>query len=182
MLARMQGAYLIDAHMQGANLTAANLQGANIQRAYMQGTDITEGQLQRADMENVHLQGAVLGGTGMQGTNLKNAQMQGVQKMYLWTLFENIIVMYPSQESDLSETIFEGGLSRDDVDSFINDLPGYAVDEFRRKLEPHIGKPASHELPENSGAITGAYTAEEAARWIAEYEEAMRGVPKAGKG
>ena len=34
-----------------------------------------------------------------------------------------------------------------------------------------------YELPENSGAITGAYTAEEAEQWIAEYNEAMSEVP-----
>ena len=182
MLAQMQGAYLMDAHMQGANLRVANLQGANITGAYMQGTDITEGQLQGADMEDVYLQGAVLGETGMQGMNLKNVQMQGAQAIHVWTLFEKRAILYPSQKSNLSETIFEGGLSRDDVDSFINDLPGYAVDEFRRKLEPHIDKPARNELPEGSGAFTGAYTEEEAKRWIAEYEEAMRGVPKAREG
>ena len=45
--------------------------------------------------------------------------------------------------------------------------------ELREKLKPHIGKPPSYELPENSHAITGAYTAEEAEQWIAEYNEAM---------
>ena len=180
MLAQMQGAYLMDAHMQGANLTAVNLQEANMRRVHMQETNITEGQLQGADMKNVYLQGAVLCRTKMQGTNLENANMQGVQAVDSFRTLTNIIIIFPSLESDLSETIFEGGLSRDDVDSFVNDLPGYAVNEFRRKLEPHIDRPPSHELPEGSGAIVGTYTREEAGQWIAEYREAMRGVPKAG--
>ena len=92
----------------------------------------------------------------------------------------NTIIIFPSLKSNLSETVFGGGLSRNDVDSFINDLPSYAIDEFREKLEPHIDQPASNELPEDSGAIVGAYTKEEAAPWITEYHEAMRGVPKAG--
>ena len=179
MLAQMQGAYLMDAHLQGANLRAVNLQGADMRRAHMQDTDITEGQLQVANMENVSLQGAVLGETKMQETNLKNANMKGIQKTGAFRILAHGILIFPSLESDLSGTTFEGGLSRDDVDSFVNDLPGYAVDEFRRKLEPHIDRPPSHELPEGSGAIVGTYTREEAEPWIAEYEKAMRGVPKA---
>ena len=49
--------------------------------------------------------------------------------------------------------------------------------ELREILEPHIGKPPSNQLPKNSGAITGAYTEEEAEKWIAEYEEAMSEIP-----
>ena len=51
------------------------------------------------------------------------------------------------------------------------------ANELRDELIPHIDRPPSHELPENSGAITGAYTAEEAEQWIAEYNEAMSEVP-----
>ena len=43
---------------------------------------------------------------------------------------------------------------------------------------PHVGKPESYELPGNSGAITGAYTEEDAEKWIAEYNEAMSSVAK----
>ena len=48
-----------------------------------------------------------------------------------------------------------------------------AANKLREKLVAHIGEPESNELPENSRAITGAYTAEEAERWIAEYNAAM---------
>ncbi len=48
---------------------------------------------------------------------------------------------------------------------------------FLEALEPHIDQPVSHELPEDSGAITGAYTEEEAEKWIAEYEAAMSEIP-----
>ena len=50
--------------------------------------------------------------------------------------------------------------------------------KLRAELEPHIGKPESNELPEDSGAITEAYTEEEAEQWIAEYEEAMSASPE----
>ena len=49
---------------------------------------------------------------------------------------------------------------------------------MRKTLEPHIDQPISHELPENSGAVTGAYTKEEAEKWITEYEAAMSKVPR----
>ena len=45
------------------------------------------------------------------------------------------------------------------------------IKELRERLELHIGMPESRELPQNSGAITRAYTAEEAEEWIAEYEK-----------
>ena len=45
-------------------------------------------------------------------------------------------------------------------------------------MQSHIGRPRSNELPEDSGAIIGTYTKEEAEQWIAEYEEAMSEVPE----
>ena len=45
------------------------------------------------------------------------------------------------------------------------------------KLESHIDKPSSYELPEDSGAVTGVYTKEEAKQWIAEYKQAVPKVP-----
>ena len=47
------------------------------------------------------------------------------------------------------------------------------ANDLRERLEPHIDKPASNELPENHKVITEAYTKEEAEKWIAEYEKAM---------
>ena len=40
----------------------------------------------------------------------------------------------------------------------------------------NVDMPTSHVLPENSGAILGSYTKEEAKEWIAEYETAMSDV------
>ena len=68
-------------------------------------------------------------------------------------------------------------MSQEDLDSFTECLPDEKAKELREKLKPHIGKPAIRELPENSLAITGTYTAEEAEQWIAEYEKAMSEVP-----
>ena len=67
------------------------------------------------------------------------------------------------------------------VDDLVKDLfSDEEANELRDDLMPHIDRPPSHELPENSGAITGAYTAEEAEQWIAECNKAMANIPKAG--
>ena len=82
------------------------------------------------------------------------------------------------QQSDLSKVIFVGGLSQEEVDSLVEGLSDEKAEILREKLAPHIDQPESHELPEGSGAVTGAYTAEEAEKWIAEYEKAMSKVPR----
>ncbi len=64
------------------------------------------------------------------------------------------------------------------MEALVKDLSsGEEANELRDELIPHLDRPPSHELPENSGASTGAYTAEEAEEWIAEYNEAMSEVP-----
>ena len=70
---------------------------------------------------------------------------------------------------------FEGGLSPKQVDSIVEGLPDESAKLLREKLKPHIGKPPSSQLPEDSPA-TGTYTEEEAEKWIAEYQKAMSAV------
>ena len=77
------------------------------------------------------------------------------------------------KESDLSEAVFAGGITQEAVDSIVKGLSDEKAEELRKELEPHVDLPISHQLPENSHAITGAYTAEEAEQWIAEYNAAM---------
>ena len=60
------------------------------------------------------------------------------------------------------DSIVADFLDRDDVD-----LPRDG-ERLREALMPHVGKPPSNKLPENSGAITGSYTEEEAKKWIAD--------------
>ena len=64
------------------------------------------------------------------------------------------------------------------MNSLVEGLSDRKANELRVRLEPHIGKPTSYELPEDNDAITGAYTEEEAEEWIAGYEKAMSEVPK----
>ena len=84
------------------------------------------------------------------------------------------------KESDLSGTIFAGGLTQESVASIGTGLSEEGANLLRERLAAHIGKPASNELPENSYAITGTYTKEEAAQWIAEYKTATSAVSESG--
>ena len=86
--------------------------------------------------------------------------------------FEEQIRSQIGQNSDLQGAIFFGGLSRVVLDSLVEDLHDEIANHLRHKLMPHVDKPLSHQLPENSKAITGTYSAEEAEEWIAEYRKA----------
>ena len=175
----MQGAILSQTQMQGANLAGAFLQKSVLSRVHLQGADLSVTQMQGARLFESYLQGAEFSEVRLQGASLSGAQLQGATSLARKWPFSEHIRTGIGRESDLSRAVFAGSLSREGVDFLVQGVPGGAVDVFRRELEPHIGKPASNELPEGSGAITGAYTEEEAERWIAEYEEAMRGVPEA---
>ena len=177
--AHLQGADLSDAHLQGANLSDAHLQGAFLLRAHLQGADLSNAYLQGADLPKAHLQGALLFRAHLQRANLSNAHLQGVQSQepdYL--SFSQLMEKSIGKESNLSGVIFAGGLNQKDVASLVKDLPDKEAKELRDELTPHIGKPKSNQLPQDSGAITGSYTKEEAEQWIAEYEQAMSEVPE----
>ena len=180
-LARLPEARLNGARLHGADLTRASLQGAILLAAHLPGAYLNGTHLHGADLTRAHLQGAILIETYLQGARLDSAQLQGAT-----SYMEDILPPFAermrnaiNKKNDLSEVTFTGGLSREDVDYLVKDLSDKKAGLLRARLEPHIGKPASHELPEDSKAITGAYTKEEAERWIAEYEAAMSEVPKA---
>ena len=191
IMTQLQGAFLARMHLQGANLHRAQLQGAFLTRTQLQGANLDEAQLQGAGLVLTQLQGANLHEACLQGANLREAQLQGAnlagtqlqgatcQRRSHVVLKEHIRERI-GEESDLSEVTFAGGLSREDVDSIVKDLPDKKAKELREELEPHVDKPASHEPSENSGAIVGSYTEEEAERWIAEYAKATGESPRAG--
>jgi len=214
--AHLQGAYLPWAHLQGAELRGAHLQGAYLPWAHLQGAELRGAHLQGAELSAAHLQGTNLLGALLQGAYLRGALLQGAHLLGAHLQGAACDIYEPSfaarirqridLESDLSRVTFAGGLSRENVDSLVKDMPGEKAEALRRQLKPHIDKPAIRGLPEGiedeieayteigayyivSGVYTmigedeiGAYTEEEAERWIAEYEEAMRGVPKAERG
>ena len=177
-LAYLQKAFLLKAHSQEANLSEARLQEAKLVGTGLQGANLDEARLQGADLERAQLQGANLFKAQLHETYLKETDLRGSRSgdrhRHLWTSFEDRIRESIGKEADLSGIIFAGGLHRKDIDFLFGDARIW----LREILESHIGKSASNELPEGSSAITGAYTAEEAEKWIAEYEEAMPEVPE----
>ena len=148
--------------------------------AQLQGADLSGTDLRGAQLFATQLQGANLFATQLQGANLSAAKLQGVTCQILDdSSFAARIRAGVGRESDLSGATFAGGLSREYVSSSVKGMPCEEAEELRHRLEPHIDKPASHE-PSNSSVATRAYTAEDAERWIAEYEEAMGERPEAG--
>ena len=183
----LNGAILSQARLKKANLMEAQLQKADLRSAQLQETILRQAQLQGANLWWVQLQGATLMETKLQGATLKHAklqeaplmeaQLQGVNSQEMLPIlsagFESEIRDRIGKPSDLTGIIFAGGLQQEDLDALCEDLSPKKAQALREKLIPHIGKPASHELPENSGAVIGAYTQKEAEQWIAEYNKAM---------
>ncbi len=189
-VARLQEAVLLNAHLWGADLKGAQLHRANLGGARLQGVDLSWARLYGATLfanvingqpENgTQFQGAILTEAWLHGADLHKALLQGVVSSgpqpsggFIERMRGSI-----SRDTDLSGVIFEGGISQEDVDSLVDGLSDEGAKRLREKLTPHIDKPASHELPKYSGAITGVYTKEEAEKWIAEYKKAMSKVPR----
>ena len=169
--AHLQGSWLVEAHLQSARLIVASLRGAKLVNAYLQGAELVEAQLQGAELYGTQLQGATLNGAQLQGVIC--GDLQG----YFPYTFSHLMRQSIGQESDLSKAIFSGGLSQERVAALMEGLPDDLARKLREKLEPHVGMPESNELPQDSGAVTGAYTAEEAEQWMAEYEKVMSEIP-----
>ena len=195
----LQGTILYKAHLQNANFRDAYLQGANLEIAHLQAAEFIQTRLQAAQLYRAHLQGAEFFGAHLQGARLVHASLQGARFGYAYLqeadlsfanlqgasdmlppdAFADRIRQSIDKETELRGVVFAGGLSQEDVDSLVKDLPDKEAKELREKLESHIGAPKSNELPTgHNGPITGSYTVEEAEEWIAEYEQAMSEVPE----
>ncbi len=186
--ARLEKAVLAGAQLHGAQLREARLYGAQLFEAQLHGAYLVGAQLHGADLFRAQLHGAYLFEAQFHGTDLlraqfHEAQLRGAQlhgaSSHLGDLdapFETVINKRICKCSDLSGAVFAGGLTQEDVDSIGKGLPDEAANALRERLVAHIGRLESHELPENSGAIRGAYTKEDAAQWIAEYKTATSAV------
>ncbi|MDE2741354.1 MAG: pentapeptide repeat-containing protein, partial [Gemmatimonadota bacterium] len=177
---RLQGATLNKTRLQGANLREAQLQGAFLVETQLQGAFLVDTRLQGAALNRAHLQGAMLHlMVQLQGAVLQGARLQGIGNVDGASIsFQDRIRGKIDKESDLSGVIFAGGLSQEYVDSLVGGLSDDQAKRLQGRLRRHIDTPESYELPENSGAITGTYTEEDAEKWISEYNKAMSFVPK----
>ena len=177
--AYLQGANLDIAHLQAAEFIQAHLQGAQLFRAYLQGAEFFGAYLQGARLYSSCMQGARLGIIHLQGADLSFANLQGASDVRAPATFADRIRQSTDKETKLRGAVFAGGLSQENVDSFVKDLPDEKAKELREKLESHIGAPESKELPpRHNGPIIGSYTKEDAKKWIAEYEQAMSEIPE----
>ena len=142
--------------------------------------------LQGSTLASAHLQGAELWDASLQGADLNRAHMEGIHYDAQRHAFRRAHkILEPAKNPCHMSAIFEGGLSREDVNSLVEGLPNENAKErlLREKTEPtyrQARKKTTAERP--ADAITGAYTEKEAEQWIAEYEEAMSEVPKADNG
>ncbi len=176
--AHLQEANLMNAHLEGASLAFIHLEGASLGSAYLRGAELVGAKLQGAHLGGAHLQGTNLRDARLQGVNLNGVQLQGAVSAVSWShRFAERMRALAGRESDLSKVIFEGGLTREYVDSILKRLPDRKAQTLREQLEPHIDKPPVYGLPKDSGARTGAYTLAEAEEWIAEYEKATSESP-----
>ena len=185
--AELHGAHLAYAELHWVDLEDAELHGAILVRAELYGAGLEDAELHGADLRMAQLHGAHLDGAQLHGANLRMAELHEADldgaELYgassstraLHGPFEAAINERIGKESDLSGAIFTGGLTQEAVASIGKGLPDEDAKRLREQLEAHIGKPASHELPENSGARIGAYTKEDAAQWIAKYKTTVSG-------
>ena len=185
--AHLQGARLLDAHLQSACLHWVQMQGVELIGAHMQGASLYQVQMQAADLCQARLQLAIIGDVELQASRLEGAQLQGAifQGVRLGgvgsarrTSIEVCISSQSEKRGSLVGVIFQGGVSEQEINSILEEVSYEEPSVLRARLQPHIGKPESHQLPEGSSVDLDAYTAEEAEKWIAEYNEAMSEVPE----
>ena len=179
--ARLQSTKFFWAQMQGVKLIEARMQGAVLDEVDLQGADLSRAQLQLATLSGVRLQAAGLDGTQLQGATLDCVYLGGVRFGGGLSAVARIQIR-SGQPANLVKTIFQGGLSEQDLNSILEDVSHEEPSVLRERLKSHIDKPESYELPEDSSVDVDAYTPADAERWIAEYDEAMAEVPETANG
>lgn len=180
--AQLHGAFLVRARLHGAQLVSAQLHGAFLAGARLHGAQLVNAELHGANLSAAELHGANLWNARLHEADLEKARLHGASSdlVDFSESFDALINKRIGKANDLPGAIFAGGLIPEDVDSICKESSSVAANQLREKLKAHIGKPESHKLPEDSGAITGAYTKEEAAQWIAEYKTATSAVSESG--
>ena len=179
-LACLQEAGLVNAHLEMATLEAAKLQCAILAGARLRGADLSFAALHGAILTDAaaggaHLQGAILRNTELHEANLGGVKMQGVgSEPVPGDSFRERMWSSIDRGSNFTCTIFSGGLcSEQDVNSRVKGLSYDGAQYLRERLCQHIGKPRSHELPQDSSAVIGACTKEQVEKWIDNYEKQM---------
>lgn len=197
--ARMRVSDLAEAHLLGANLREAQIQGSDLSCAKFQGSDLAHAYMYGVCATKTKFQGADLSRTQFQGADLKEADLRGVtsHEEFIFSSSQGCWIRFPDvaslaqnvnsfeermltlvgRQSDLDGVDFGGKLKQEVIDDLVKGLSVEKEMELREKLPLDVNKSPNDGLP--NVAVIGAYTAEEAEQWIAEYNEAMSEIPQA---
>ena len=191
--AQFQNAYLIDAqflgaYLPGAQFQSANLSGAQLQMAYLpsacfRGAHLMDTKLWNANLTKAEFQATYLYRTHFQAANLEDVQFQGgyVAPALVMEHFGTRVYGRIGKNAELCEVIFSGGVGPEElgkVEEKLTHLKKFQkwgaeeLKDFKNKMRQHADDPV-YKVPDNLPANVGAYTKEDARRWIAEYEEIL---------
>ena len=178
--AHLRGTDLLEAHLLGAKLERATLIDADLRCARLQGADLTCAQLYGANLQGAQLQATILTDTALHGAILEDTNMGGAGSDHNLGSFEDRIRAGVEQPTTQRfGAVFGGGLRQEDANRILKQTSDPTSSKMLKlELERHVGAPKKRTLPAGSGAITGAYTADEAEQWIAEYRHALEGGPE----
>ncbi len=179
-LAWMQGARLIGARLEGATVLSGSLVAAYCRDVSLRGADLTDSRLHGAILSGAQMQAARMDGTFLQGAVLSGADLRGAGSLRESSAssFAERVREAIDEEDSLSRegcsACFGGAIEDLRAQQLAEELPSeHARQVFWTQIGPHLGRPASHRVPEDAGATLGAYSRAEAEAWIADHDSEM---------
>ena len=182
--AQFLGAHLLYTQFHSSNLSRAQFQMANLPYACFRGANLVNTKFWGAKLGKAEFQAAYLYDTHFQGVVLESVQFQGGffdNQALAMGSFEKRINGRERKDAELSEVIFAGGVNSEELDKVVRQLtplqtikePDDAeVNDFKDRMSQHV-EPPDHTVPKALRDNVGAYTKEDARRWIAEYKELL---------
>ena len=179
--AQFLGAHLLYTQFHSSNLSRAQFQMANLLYACFRGANLVNTNFWGAKLGKAEFQAAYLDDTHFQGAVLESVQFQGGfcdNQALAMGSFEKRINGREGKRAELSKVVFSGSVDSEDLEKVVGELtplktikePEDAeVNEFKDKMS----QPDStlvHQMLEDYHTNVGAYTEEDARRWIEEYE------------
>ena len=176
----MQGARLIETRLEGATVLSGRLVAAYCRGVSFRGADLTDSRLQAAILSGAQMQAARMDGASLQGAVLSGADLRGTGSLgtssassfgeRVWErVDEEDVVSREGCSARFGGAIEDGG-----AQELAAELPSeHARQVFWTQIGPHLDLSACHRVPQEAGAILGAYSREEAEAWIAEHDFEM---------
>ena len=174
--ANLTGVIAARADLSGAKIVTSSLRGAILFQTNFRGSTIIGTRMQLADLRQADFRGAQTQSLALQSAQLDEAQFHGMRAITeqgsdgsTSLKFSDTVNAGVGKNTDFSQVVFEGGMNEEEVESVVGNTTDDASRTRREQLTLHVGRPQSHELPPNSQARVGLYTAEDAEKWIGEY-------------